>query len=388
MSGAGFGVTSVAPAGQPMSAAPCGNECCDCCCDSERYWFRGEYMAWWTSGTHVPPLVSTVTDVMNPTGSLATVFGDRVIRDGQHDGYRINFGMWLDKCHCNGLEADYFDLQGREDNYDSGLTGGYTNGTLFPIVRAFIDPNQRTISVNAVGYPSQFFGRATVDTNDFFQSAGIWLRHNLRSGDWSTNGCDSCCRTFRVDAIAGYRFSRLIDYVNVADREIDINPVDATNFQTVFTNIDQFHAANTFNGTEIGLDTEICRGRWSLDLLGKVALGLNTQDIRLFGLVASDASETGGGINVAAATEELSINRFSWMPEFVATAGFQLNDHVKLTAAYDIIYWSQVARAGNQIAFDTRTGLPFGPQPALTPAAVKEGDFWAEGFRLGGEISF
>ena len=54
-----------------------------------------------------------------------TIFGDQEIGDGDHDGYRTAMGMWLDCQHRWGLEADYFDVTGKPNNYDSGSTDGF-----------------------------------------------------------------------------------------------------------------------------------------------------------------------------------------------------------------------------------------------------------------------
>ena len=100
-------------------------------------------------------MVSTVTNLADYLAgappAISTVFGDRTVGDGNHDGYRMDFGMWLDCHHCWGLEADYFDVSGRPDNYDSGLSNGYLNGNLFPLVRAYYDPgiNPNTASPTA-----------------------------------------------------------------------------------------------------------------------------------------------------------------------------------------------------------------------------------------------
>ena len=59
-----------------------------------------------------------------------------------------------------------------------------------------------------MGVPLQDVGRVTVDTGDYFQSAGVWLRRQLWASEWSTNNCDvnwtdRSARTFRLDAIGG-----------------------------------------------------------------------------------------------------------------------------------------------------------------------------------------
>ncbi|MGA2255061.1 MAG: BBP7 family outer membrane beta-barrel protein [Thermoguttaceae bacterium] len=192
-----------------------------------KIWFRGEYLHWWTSGAHLPPMVSTLT---GPQGDVPeTLFGDQTIYNGNHDGYRVAFGMWLDCQHRCGVEADYFDLSGKQGNYDSGFTDGYANGNAYPIIRLAYDPATYSLpypngglAVDAVGYPGYYNGRITVETSNYFQSAGITLRRQLRASEWSTcnsdvNWTDSPARTFRLDAIGGYRFARLIDAVNEQD---------------------------------------------------------------------------------------------------------------------------------------------------------------------------
>lgn len=298
-------------------------------------------------------MVSTVTNLDNPSGSLQTVFGDREVRDGTHEGYRIDLGMWLDCCHNWGLEADYFDVTGQPDNYDSGLSNGFNNGNPFPIVRAFYDPGLVNgvplgIQLSGVAYPNQYVGRITVDTDDYFQSAGVWLRRNLRASEWSTNNqevnwTNSCARTFRLDAIAGYRFARLIDSVDERDDEMSINRASA-DYLTEYTYIDSYHAVNTFNGADLGLNAVCTFGRWSVDVVTKAAIGFNNQYVRLYGLEQVDASNTGGGIQASSGTQEYSRDRFSAIPELTVTGGYQVTDHVKITVGYDLLYWSAVVR--------------------------------------------
>ena len=65
------------------------------------------------------------------------------------------------------------------------------NGSAFPIVRMVFDPAVgRNLQPDYVGYPDYYVGRITVQTSDYFQSAGIWLRRQLRASEWSTNNGD------------------------------------------------------------------------------------------------------------------------------------------------------------------------------------------------------
>ena len=102
-------------------------------------------------------------------------------------------------------------------------------------------------------------------------------------------------------------------------------------------------------------------GRWSLDVVGKAAIGVNNQYVRLYNLEIVDASNTGGGSPaVRPTTQEFSRNRFSAIPELTVTAGYQVTDHLKVTVGYDLLYWSAVVRAADQIAVEPTTGFPYG----------------------------
>ncbi len=367
--------------------------CCDgaACGDDEdcfmgapgRFWFQGDYMHWWTSGSHVPTLVATTQTAGPP---FQTVFGDQDVSAGDHDGYRIGMGMWLDQCHHWGVEGEYFDFRGRPVGYDSGLSNGYTDDSLtpYPLVRPYVDATG-TVQNNPVAVATQYVGRVTVDASDYFQSAGLWLRYNLRANEWAGKEgdvpwTDSSARTFRLDFLGGYRFMRLIDAVDIRDDEMDVSgPLVNTNNWYTYTNIDDFHAVNNFSGGELGLDATMTRGRWSLDVLAKAAIGVNNQDVQLYNLVRIDQRVVGGGVSqTAVPLNEYSRNVFSWIPALTVTGGYQLTDHVKLTAGYDIMYWSAVARAGNQIPVDPATGYPL--QINTQTFTINQTFFWCREF--------
>ena len=277
---------------------PCGDDCFMGA--PGRFWFQGEYMLWWTNGAHLPPMVSTQT----ANGALETVFGGRTIRDGDHDGYRINMGMWLDCCHCWGVEGEYFDFSGRPDNYNSGLSNGYDNGTYFPIVRALFDPNSDPLvepenpQISGIGFPdtvghgprgSRY--ERLLPSRRGFGSVATSKPRNGPSQDGDVPWTDSSARTFRLDAVSGYRFTRLIDGVSARDDEMDVNPA-SLNLWTEYTNVYNYRATNNFNGWELGLDAAMTRGRWSLDALAKAAIGVNNQDFQYFNLYRAIADQS------------------------------------------------------------------------------------------------
>ncbi len=238
----------------------------------------------------------------------------------------------------------------------------------------------------------------TVATSDYFQSAGVWLRHPLRESEWSTNNnnvnwTNPCARTFRLDGIAGYRFARLIDSVNVEDSE-EYTVFGQPGYQNVYSEIDSYKAVNTFNGCDLGLNVVYTFGRWSVDVLGKAAIGFNNQYVRLFGYSEIDASNTtppgGTPISAAASTQEYSRDRFSWLPELTVTGGYQFTDHLKFTVGYDLLYWTAVVARRTRSQSSLRPGFPTGRRsaPRCRPSASTSRTSWPKACELGGEFRF
>ena len=52
------------------------------------------------------------------------------------------------------------------------------------------------------------------------------------------------------------------------------------------------------------------------------------------------------------------------------TGGYQVTDHLKVTVGYDLLYWSAVVRAADQIAVEPTTGYPYGTVRRQLPDAA------------------
>jgi hypothetical protein len=395
------------------------NEQCDqagCTCDGVplcsppgRFWVRGDWMMWWTKGANLPPLVTNSTNSTLPRGQAGAlgqpgttiVYGDSTVYDDARAGVRITFGGWLDCCHRWGLEADWLTLGGKSINFSQSSLGD-------PIVsRPFFNVETNAEDSQPVAYPGVVTGTVSVSGNDYFDSVGMDLRYNLccnSCGECCQETCDAgcgaeccnpCCLYYcRTDLLLGYRHYLLGD--NLAIHE-DLTFLGSRNLIT-----DSFMARNEFNGTEIGLNTELRRGRWSLGLLAKMAMGDNHETVIINGSTTFNNGQTtktypGVGIyavNASGANGNPplhTLDQFVVIPNFGVEMGYQLTCHLRAFVGYNLIYWAPVMRAGDQIdqniapsnwAPPVAGNLPF-PQ-----YLARQTNFWAQGINVGAEFRF
>ena len=96
-----------------------------------------------------------------------------------------------------------------------------------------------------------------------------------------------------MDAIAGYRFSRLIDTVNEQDDGFEYNANQPT-FLNQFTYVNDYKTVNNFNGGELGLNAVYTHGRLSLDVVAKAAIGVNNEYVSLYNQETIETSNAVG----------------------------------------------------------------------------------------------
>jgi hypothetical protein len=91
----------------------------------------------------------------------------------------------------------------------------------------------------------------------------------------------------------------------------------------------------------------------------------------------------------------ISHDEFAVVPELGVILGYDVTHLVRLTVGYSFLYWSDVARPGDQVnrivnpalvptstVFGTTGGLP---QPA---PSFNRTDFWAQGLSFGIELRY
>ena len=357
---------------------------------------RAEYLLWATSGLDLPPLVTTSANgtaraaagvLGQPTTTV--LFGDSSIHDEMRSGAKITFGTWLGAQRGLGVEGDYFGLSDERTDFTRSSTGS-------PIIaRPFFNMVTALESAELIAFPNLISGTVDIDVVTRLQGAGARLVIPLCSGD----GCGPAYlgqgrrgdiyEAFRYNLLAGYRFARLDDRLDIREDLTSLNPQNPGTFQL----LDRFQTENQFHGADLGMSLQTRRGPWTLEGLVKVGIGNNRGTVRIDG--ATDITQGGitdrhsGGL-LAQRTNigNRSQDQFAMLPELGATVGLNLNSNWRITCGYTLLYWSRVLRAGDQIDLDLNPNLlPPEANPFTGPLRPRfeyhYTDFWAQGLNLG-----
>jgi hypothetical protein len=370
------------------------------CSPPGRFWVRADWMMWWTSGTALPPLV-VAGPPDTPATQIEVVYGDQTVLTGGRSAVRMTIGGWIDACHRWGIEADWLTLSGASSNFSQ-------TGTSTTIVgRPLFD-----LEHNELAYELADF--VNVNESDNFSSTGVWVRYNLcccggcgecgascdsgcSSGPDCGVGCNPCGQYYcRTDLLVGYRNYVLGDRLTINESETSATPVP-TNFAIT----DSFRTRNEFNGNEIGLSTDLHRGRWGLNVLAKMAVGNTHQKAYINGFTRQTVTQNGQTVvtdfnnGIYATLSNINTytkDQFTVIPQLAVEMSYQLTCRIRGFVGYNLLYWSPVWHAGDQIDLfiDPRNFAPT-PSPDRLPLPTFPGQnssFWAQGLNLGLEMRF
>ena len=367
--------------GWGLGRGSCGSNCNRPC----GYWADFDLLLWWRRGRDYPPLVTT-----SPPGTDAgdagvlglpgtrTLFGDESTGGNARVGGRITLGKWLDSCKLWAVEARYFSVG------DSPVRFG-ADGTTTPILaRPFFNVSTGAQDSQLVAFPNLFSGRIDIESRSEIHGGEIYFRRLM--------GRTAC---WRFDFLAGYAVSRIDDDLLIRSDSTVIDS-GSIEFGTEIEIADLFDARNEFHGGEIGFMSEYQGRCWRMRLLGKIALGNMAQHVAIRGqttttLPGADPETRDGGL-LAQATNSGEFERevFAVVPELGVNFAYRLHPCVDLTLGYNLIYWSRVARAGDQINLlvnPTQAGgeLDGAPQPEFI---FRDTSYWVQGLSFGVECRF
>jgi hypothetical protein len=288
---------------------------------------------------------------------------------GVLSGARLNAGYWFDEEHCWGLDGSAFFLAQQTVNFSSDGPGAPVTIWRPGFVHGLGQVAEAVSAFNpAAGF--NVIGTANVVLTNRLWGAEANLRTNLFRTD-----------CFNLDLLGGFRFLALDDSLQVSE-SLAITLPEELGLPTVSVlQVDRFATKNRFFGGQIGLNAEIRRGPWFLDVRTKVALGGVRQVVDISSIAVQNPGfqglyPTSWLTDPTTNVGHYSRERFAVLPEVGLNLGYHLTDGLRVFAGYTFMYLSSVVRAGNQVDFT------IGPLPH--PAFAFQGsDFWVHGVNFG-----
>ena len=152
----------------------------------------------------------------------------------------------------------------------------------------------------------------------------------------------------RTDLLVGFRWYQLSDRIGIQENLLDLQEPLAN---TTFDIHDGFRTENDFYGCDIGFRSQVYRGRWSLELLTKLAVGNTHQIVAISGQTVIDSQPplNGGILALPTNIGTYQRNVFTVIPQLSLELGYQINCHWRAYAGYNVLYWGSVRRAADQI---------------------------------------
>jgi hypothetical protein len=393
--------------------------------------FQGEYLLWWIKKGPVPlPLVTSTTtnppdfigsrDASLVTPGTFTVFGGSNIDYNAFSGGRVGLALSLGELF--DWDSSFFFLAKR--HFRLTLTGDAAgNPVLFrPQINMeppFIDTNSPTgfgfgtaAAGNPVSYPAFFSDgllaiRSTSETWGIESNAVVHLWQDDR---------------WRFDALAGFRYLALNESLEVHDGGT-ILPGSGFFFLATpvffpgarLDTYDSFKTYNHFYGGQVGARLERQFRRLFVAAATKLALGGTVEEVKIngsTGLTAAPGAPVGtagnplpsqgaffGGVLAAPGNiGKFRRSAFAVVPEIKFTVGADVTAALRLFVSYNLLYWSNVMRPGDQISLLVNQaqqpgGIGFNPANPLAGAPyprvpLTQTDFWAQGISFGFELRY
>ena len=229
-----------------------------------------------------------------------------------------------------------------------------------------------------LSYPGAQSGTFAAASTSNFQVVEVLMRKAIG------RACD-----YRAEFLAGYRFQRLTDGLDINASTSTSATTNATD-QTIGT-FDEFHTVNDFNGAVLGVAAEVRRCRWTMEGTLKLAVGDTHSNVDISGSTTTSAGTFNGGfLALPSNIGNHGIDEFSMVPELGMTLAYDITPHLRATCGYTLIYWSSVVRPGEQIDLNIAPAQfpPNGTASEKPAFVMRTTDFWAQGINLGLDYRF
>ena len=365
-----------------------------------RVWFGLDYLYWNVSaGPGGPPLAATTAATslaaLNADPGLASPV-NRNFGYGMASGGRLNAGYWGDEwcCVTYGVEGNAFLLERRANGYSLASGPAGTPAALRP----FTDARTGAATFAVVGLPGTQAGQLSV-----FNSSQVWgaevnlVRRIDEGGGW------------HWDTIAGVRYLDLDENLSIVQNTTLIGTgVSGFGGQRIapprgLVVTDAFDTRSQFFGGNFGTRVGKTFNRLSVDGFVKVGIGWAHLSANSSGTTAvtspgagpaAGTTLRGGLLAVPANGGHVEGNDLAIVPEVGLQLGYDVTDWLRLSAGYSALYWSRVARPGDQIngrVNPTRvpSSLEFGrPGAGGGRGGLVRDDLWINGVNFGAAVRF
>jgi hypothetical protein len=291
------------------------------------------------------------------------------------------------------VEAGYFLLEQGSSGFAAFSGADGTTVIARPVI------NAQTLAESA--YPSAFPGSVTGGT-------AVTAQTRLQGYDLNLSASLYRDAVLRFDVLGGFRSLYLNESLAISDIQNPVvpgfvnfmgAPVDAL---TLVIDLDRFRTHNVFYGGQLGGRLTWQEDQLGVSIVGGVALGA-TQQLAfvngatvLFAPGARPVAAAGGILAQPSNIGRWYHTSFSVVPEVGLDCGYQVTPWLRASIGYTLVFWSGVARPGNQIdrtvnpsqvPIDATFGQGGGPaRPA--PPPFHESDFWAQGISFGLTFSY
>jgi hypothetical protein len=357
---------------------------------------NGEYLLWWIRDSQLPvsvttavPGASTLPGVLGQPGT-AVLFGGSDVDNQVRSGGRFTAGLWLNDGQTVGFEGNYLFLGSRSVPFDRTSSGAPGSEI---IARPFFDVMNGAPDAQLVAFPGIAGGDIHVSSSSRLQGAELNLLYSTGGGG-----------NYSVSLLGGFRYLQLDEGLGIAESchvNADLPGGPPLFGGSTIAIADQFDTHNYFYGGQIGARVESYWGRLFVNVLGKVALGETQEIVDIHGSTAitSPAGTTTGFpvgfLALASNSGRFTRDEFAVVPEFGINVGWQVSAHLRASVGYTFLYWSAVARPGDQVdeglsgtQLPTDTRFNPGSGPARPAVLLRSTDFWAQGISFGLELCY
>jgi hypothetical protein len=364
-----------------------------------RWLFEAEYLLWWVRNGDAPVGgfigAAPVSDLVNSSNgslpNLTPLGGHAQSFDfGAQSGLRLTLTGYFDDEQGWGFDLNWFQFLKQTvselaaSNGDVLLGPTYTNldGTRALILAAF----PSSVTINGTTLTEGRAAVVTAQSSDRLWGAEINARFRLPVIFFD-----------RLFLIAGFRTVQWGEGISIDTTSV---PLPGSSAVSTIGLHDSFTALNQFYGGQIGLQTRLQCGRFSLELTDKIALGGEHEQIKIDGatVIALPGSVTrlsGGVLAQATNMGTTDAGRLTWLNEVTVKGGFNLSDNLRATIGYNFLYLGDVVRVTPAVdAVDPRSIQvlsSFDPNAHVTrpiPPTLQESRWWAQGLTFGLELSF